>query len=151
MQLQQKPKELPICPELCFLGSPFATLAGPPQHPTRPRTRLTDAYDAAVVCADPSDVGIGSATTRVHDFVNRGPAFDPLYVHPPVMEACELVIKEPFKLSAMAARTFDSLRPGRRLQVRRSRMADARLHIHARRLPTRQRSHTIRTALPPLV
>lgn len=38
--------------------------------------KLAAAYDAGVSGADLPDVSIGSTTTRVHDFVNRGPDFD---------------------------------------------------------------------------
>jgi ectoine hydroxylase-related dioxygenase (phytanoyl-CoA dioxygenase family) len=71
--------------------------------------RLAAAYDRAVASADSADVSVGSSTTRVHDFVNRGPEFDALYVHRPVLEACCSVIGRPFKLSTMLART---VRPG---------------------------------------
>jgi hypothetical protein len=49
--------------------------------------RLADAYDTAVLEADPADVGAAGSTTRVHDFVNRGAAFDDLYLHAPILEA----------------------------------------------------------------
>jgi ectoine hydroxylase-related dioxygenase (phytanoyl-CoA dioxygenase family) len=68
--------------------------------------QLAAAYDAAVSVANPSDVSIGSTTTRVHDFVNRGPEFDELYVYQPVLEACCRIIGQPFKLSTMLARTL---------------------------------------------
>ncbi len=42
--------------------------------------QLSAAYDAAVASASPDDVRVGSTTTRVHDFVNRGSEFDELYV-----------------------------------------------------------------------
>ena len=66
-------------------------------------------YDAAVRNVDPSDVKVGSTTTRVSDFVNRGPEFDELYLYPPLLDAAALVIDGPFKLSTMHART---VRPG---------------------------------------
>src|SRR5882762_7766447 len=47
--------------------------------------QIADAYDAAVLGADLADVGTGRTTTRVHDFVNRGPHFDELYVYEPVL------------------------------------------------------------------
>jgi ectoine hydroxylase-related dioxygenase (phytanoyl-CoA dioxygenase family) len=64
------------------------------------------AYDAAVAAAAEEDVRIGSTTTRVNDFVNRGPAFDALYVFPPLLDACCRVIGRPFKLSTLHARTL---------------------------------------------
>jgi ectoine hydroxylase-related dioxygenase (phytanoyl-CoA dioxygenase family) len=67
--------------------------------------QLAAAYDSAVASACPDDVSIGSSTTRVHDFVNRGPEFDALYVYQPVLEACCRVIGRAFKLSSLLART----------------------------------------------
>jgi hypothetical protein len=49
--------------------------------------RLAEAYDRAVSTADPADVSIRSST-RVHDFVNRGPEFDGLYLYGPLLAAC---------------------------------------------------------------
>ncbi|MFL5537457.1 MAG: phytanoyl-CoA dioxygenase family protein [Longimicrobiaceae bacterium] len=68
--------------------------------------RLQAAYDDAVARADGGDVGVGRTTTRVNDFVNRGPAFDDVYTWPPVLDACRRVIGRPFRLSALHARTL---------------------------------------------
>lgn len=76
--------------------------------------RLAAAYDSAVASASPEDVGVGSTTNRVHDFVNRGAEFDDLYVYQPVLEACCRIIGKPFRLSAMLART---VRPGASAQA----------------------------------
>jgi ectoine hydroxylase-related dioxygenase (phytanoyl-CoA dioxygenase family) len=67
--------------------------------------QLQAAYDAAVLAADPADVRIGSST-RVADFVNRSQEFDGVYIHPPLLEAAQLVIGRPFKLSNTCARTL---------------------------------------------
>jgi ectoine hydroxylase-related dioxygenase (phytanoyl-CoA dioxygenase family) len=67
------------------------------------------AYDASIATAAPDDVKVGSSTTRVRDFVNRGPEFDALYLSPPVLKACCRILNRPFRLSTMHART---LRPG---------------------------------------
>src|SRR5262249_39597144 len=61
--------------------------------------RLTTAYTEAVTSATGHDVRVGSTSTRVSDFVNRGAAFDNLYLFPPLLEACCHVIGGPFKLS----------------------------------------------------
>ena len=74
---------------------------------------LAASYDTAVRNADPDDVSIKSST-RVSDFVNRGPAFDDLYLYGPLLAACCEVIGEPFKLSTMRART---LNPGTSTEV----------------------------------
>ena len=75
--------------------------------------RLGAAYDAAVAGASADDLAIGSSTTRINDFVNRGPEFDWVYVYEPVLEACCRIIGQPFKLSTMHART---VRPCTRAQ-----------------------------------
>jgi ectoine hydroxylase-related dioxygenase (phytanoyl-CoA dioxygenase family) len=79
--------------------------------------RLAAAYDSAVASANSDDLRVGSTTTRVHDFVNRGSEFDELYVHRPVLEACYRVIKQPFKLSTMAARAVRPRSPAQALHV----------------------------------
>jgi len=94
--------------------------------PVRPAGlgQLARAYDSAVVAADSEDVSIGRTTTRVHDFVNRGPEFDELYVHKPALEACCHVLGRPFKLSTMLARTLRPHSPAQDLHVDVKRDAD---------------------------
>src|SRR5262245_50715822 len=83
----------------------FVVIDGPMERGTL--ADLAAAYDAAVEHADPADKNDGrTGTTRVNDFVNRGAAFDSLYVYPPILEACCRVIGRPFKLSAMHSRTL---------------------------------------------
>jgi hypothetical protein len=79
--------------------------------------RLADAYDAAVASATGDDIKIGSTSTRVNDFVNRGAAFDSVYVFPPLLEACGQVIGAPFKLSSFHARTLHPGVPAQDLHV----------------------------------
>ncbi len=67
---------------------------------------LTAAYDAAVSSATDADIKVGSTSTRVNDFVNRGQHFDGLYVLPPLLKACSQVVGRPFKLSSFHARTL---------------------------------------------
>ena len=93
------------CQELDEAG--FTVVPGP--VPIKDHARLAAAYDAVINRAEPGDVKVGSSTTRVRDFVNRGPEFDGLYLHPPVLKACCRIINEPFRLSTIHART---LRPG---------------------------------------
>jgi hypothetical protein len=85
--------------------------------------RLSQAYDCAVLTANPRDVSIRSST-RVHDFVNRGPEFDGLYVYRPVLAACCRIIGRPFKLSTMLARTLEPGAPAQPLHVDVKRGAD---------------------------
>jgi ectoine hydroxylase-related dioxygenase (phytanoyl-CoA dioxygenase family) len=82
------------------LPSPFSTSE---------LARLQTAYDGACAHASPEDVHIGRASTRVNDFVNRGPEFDSIYTWPPVLNAARRVVQGPFRLSALHART---LHPG---------------------------------------
>ena len=93
----------------------FVVLPGP--VPSDRVERLANAYTAAVASATVDDVKIGSTSTRVSDFVNRGPEFDPLYMFPPLLEACCLVIGRPFKLSSLQARTVRPCMPAQDLHV----------------------------------
>jgi hypothetical protein len=95
--------ELPSEAEQELLTCGFVVIPGPVKVPHLKQLSL--AYDAAVAEASPNDVRIGSTTTRVHDFVNRGPQFDELYIYGPVLEACCRVIGRPFKLSSLLGRT----------------------------------------------
>jgi hypothetical protein len=81
--------------------------------------QLPEAYDRAVAAADPADVHTGrtGATTRIDDFVNRGPEFDGIYIYPPLLAACCQIIGGPFKLSGMRARTLNPAAPAERLHV----------------------------------
>src|SRR5262249_3152404 len=74
----------------------FAVVPGPTAG--EDGARLSDAYDRAVATAHPDDVRV-SSSTRVSDFVNRGPAFDAFYVYGPVLAAASAIIGRPFKLS----------------------------------------------------
>ncbi|MEK6288602.1 MAG: phytanoyl-CoA dioxygenase family protein [Acidobacteriota bacterium] len=100
----------------------FVVIPGP-VAPDR-LAQFAKAYDSAVLCAASDDVSIGSSTTRVHDFVNRGPEFDGLYVYEPVLEACCRIIGQPFKLSTMHARTVRPYSQAQNLHVDFSREVD---------------------------
>ena len=100
----------------------FVVIPGPVE-PDR-LAQLAEAYDSAVACASSDEVAIGSSTTRVHDFVNRGSEFDGLYVYEPVLEACCRVIGQPFKLSTMLARTVRPYARAQNLHVDFAREAD---------------------------
>ena len=71
--------------------------------------QLSHAYDHAVATANPADVHIGRSrsSTRIDDFVNRGPEFDGIYTYLPLLAACCQIIGAPFKLSGMRARTLN--------------------------------------------
>lgn len=68
--------------------------------------RLAKSYDDAVSAAAADDVKVGSTSTRVNDFVNRGPDFDRVYVIPQLLDACRHVIGADFRLSSYHARTL---------------------------------------------
>ncbi len=78
---------------------------------------LSEAYTLAMDSATGADIRVGTATTRVTDFVNRGPAFDEVYLFPPLLQACGLVIGGPFKLSSFQARTLRAGSPSQGLHV----------------------------------
>jgi hypothetical protein len=79
--------------------------------------RIQRAYDDAVASAAADDVKVGTTTTRVSDFVNRGAEFDAFYVCPPLLDACVHIIGRPFKLSSFHARTLRSRARGSDLHV----------------------------------
>jgi hypothetical protein len=93
----------------------FIVVPGP--VPTAKLAELAHCYDAAVSGAIPEDIRVGSTTTRVRDFVNRGAEFDELYLYPPILQACCRIIEQPFKLSTMHARTLRPQAPAQRLHV----------------------------------
>jgi ectoine hydroxylase-related dioxygenase (phytanoyl-CoA dioxygenase family) len=78
--------------------------------------QVQGAFDTAVATADRADVRV-SSSTRVTDFVNRSTEFDCLYVYPPLLAACCLIIGRPFKLSNTCARTLESGAPAQELHV----------------------------------
>jgi Phytanoyl-CoA dioxygenase (PhyH) len=95
--------ELPESALQELLDSGFVVIPGPVA--SERLAQFARAYDLAVAGAVPPDLSVGSTTTRVHDFVNRGAEFDELYVYRPILEACCRVIGQPFKLSSLLART----------------------------------------------
>ena len=97
---------------LCDIG--FVVLPGPAIPGGL--ERLSQAYDHAVAAADPPDVRIASST-RVNDLVNRGSAFDGIYIYGPLLAACALIIGGPFKLSGLRARTLEPGAPMEALHV----------------------------------
>jgi Phytanoyl-CoA dioxygenase (PhyH) len=105
--------------QLCDLG--FVVMPGPVVHGGC--ARLSEAYDRAVSTADPADVSI-RFSTRVHDFVNRGPELDGLYIYGPLLAACCRIIGRSFKLSTMHARTLEPGAPAQPLHVDVKREAD---------------------------
>ena len=78
--------------------------------------RLVEAYDWVVATADAPDLRV-SSSTRVTDFVSRGPEFDCIYMFPPLLAACCLMIGQPFKLSGTRTRTLEPGAPVEGLHV----------------------------------
>ena len=95
---------------------------------------FADTYDKAIREADPSDTRHGSTTTRVDDLVNRGPEFDCIYVHPPLLAACWRVFMQPFKVEHDACQNTAAwiavaeTTPG--LSSRRGRVDHGGIHPH---------------------
>ena len=108
-------KNLPPEALLSFQTDGFMVMDGP--IPEQKVTELADIYDRAVAAAAIEDVRVGSTTTRISDFVNRGEDFDELYIFPPLLEAACQVIRQPFKLSTLHARTLRPNVPAQRLHV----------------------------------
>jgi len=93
----------------------FVVLSGP--VPSERMDRLADAYTAVLDSATGADIRIGSTSTRLVDFVNRGSEFDDIYVFPPLLEACCRIIGQPFKLSSLGGRTLRPHTPAQELHV----------------------------------
>ena len=107
--------QLPASARGELLERGFVVLPGP--VPSARAARLVGAFAAAVAAAAADDIRVGSTSTRVADFVNRGSEFDCLYVFPPLLEACCHVIGTPFKLSSFHARTVHAHAPAQELHV----------------------------------
>jgi hypothetical protein len=90
-----------------LMESGFVVIPGPVS--SRQFPELSASYDDVMNSGAGPDFRVASTTTRMYDLVNRGPAFDDVYTHPPLLEACRRLIGEPFKLSSLLGRT---LRPG---------------------------------------
>lgn len=96
-------RELPAGVVQDLLDVGFVVIPGPVAPDRMPQ--FAEAHDSAVARAAAEDISIGRLTTRINDFVNRGPEFDGLYVYGPILEACCRILAQPFKLSTMHART----------------------------------------------
>src|SRR5882724_8175478 len=105
---------LPEEPARQLRDNGYVIIKGPVNHDRL--SHLAEAYDAAVLEADPEDVSV-STSTRVQDFVNRGPDFDELYIYGPLLAACCDTIGRPFKLSTMRSRTLEPGAPAQELHV----------------------------------
>jgi hypothetical protein len=79
-------------------------------------SRVRSAFDSDVASAEPADVRV-SSSTRVTDFVNRSTEFDALYLYPPLLAACCLVVGRPFKLSNTCARILNPGAPAQELHA----------------------------------
>jgi hypothetical protein len=105
--MQRLSDVLPLAAVAALEESGFVVLPGP--FAVDQLGDVVNAYDAEVGAAVGDDIRVGSTSTRVVDFVNRGPIFDPLYVYPPLLAAAARTVGVTFKLSSLNAR---SLRPG---------------------------------------
>jgi hypothetical protein len=82
----------------------FAIIDGP--YSPLELDHLSKAFDEALATADPSDVRV-SSSTRAWDIVSRTAEFQRVYTHPPLLQACRIVIGDAFKLSATCFRTLN--------------------------------------------
>jgi hypothetical protein len=93
----------------------FAIIPGPTSG--GPFNELTTAYDEAMAIASGPDFKIASTTTRVSDLLSYGSVFDDIYLYPPLLEACNHIIGQPFKLSSLLARTLRAGTPQQELHA----------------------------------
>lgn len=97
-------KELPAEFVRQLLDSGFGIIRAP--HSRERLAELAADYDQMMAPASGPDFKIASTTTRLSDVLNYGPAFDDIFLHPSLHEACAHVIAKPFKLSSLLARTL---------------------------------------------
>jgi hypothetical protein len=96
-----------------LLEEGFVVIPGP--FLAKQMHNLAAAYDTIMQSDTGPDFKITSTTTRLNEVVNRGPAFDEVYLHFPVLVACRCVIGAPFKLSSLLGRTLRAGSPGQQL------------------------------------
>jgi hypothetical protein len=115
--------------------------------------RVWAEYDRGFATATAPDLKTSSSggDTRLSDLVNRGPAFDDLYVLEPVLAACLAIIGPRFKLSSFHGRTVLAGAAAQRLHVDVRPDQDAWPLLgfigHAGRVSCRQRRHAFRPGL----
>ncbi len=87
---------------------------------------LQRVYDREFASADPTDARTSRSggDTRVHDFVNRGPTFDRLWLDPLLVGLCARALPVPFKLSSLLARTVHPGAEAQPLHVDLARTSD---------------------------
>ncbi len=85
--------------------------------PPKGLAEVATAYDRAMACGREPDLRAGSTTIRLNDFVNRGPEFDGIYLHPPLLAASRHIVGGPIKLSSFLGRTLRQLSGPQELHV----------------------------------
>ena len=95
---------LPLIAKAALKEAGFVVLPGP--FSIEQLEVVADVYDTEVHAAVGDDIRVGSTSTRVVDFVNRGPLFDPLYIYPTLLDAAAQIVGPAFKLSTLNARTL---------------------------------------------
>ena len=106
-----------LSPEAALALDEHGFVVLPGAVPAEQLERLVYAFDESIATAAEDDKRVGSTSTRVNDFVNRGPEFDSIYVFPPLLSACCRIIDRPFKLSSLLARTLRPHAPAQGLHV----------------------------------
>jgi hypothetical protein len=96
--------ELPAESVRQLTDSGFVVIRGP--HSSERHAELAAAYDQMMTLAAGPNYKVANTTTRQSDVLNYGPAFDDIFLYPPLHEACAHIIDEPFKLSSFLARTL---------------------------------------------
>jgi hypothetical protein len=87
-----------------FVAAGFVTIPKP--FPAATMSGMSAAYDRLMASAGGPDFKVASTTTRMSDLLSCSPAFDEVFLYPPLLELCGRFINEPFKLSSLLARTL---------------------------------------------
>jgi hypothetical protein len=104
----------------------------PDMIPNAAIAELQEAYDTAMASGGGDDYKAASSTTRLNDLVNRGAAFDALYLYAPLLAASSLVIGGSLQAQQYARSYFKtthrSTRPSCGPTKRFGRVPDGRIH-----------------------
>lgn len=93
----------------------FVIIPGP--HSGDRIVELAAAYDEMMAQASGPEFKCGRSTDRLSDVLNRKASFDDIFLYPPLHEACQSVIGEPFTLSSFLGRTLRPNSPAQELHA----------------------------------
>lgn len=79
--------------------------------------QLAVAYDEVMASASGPDFKVAGTTSRMSDLLSHNSVFDDVFLYPPLLEASNHLIGEPYKLSSFLARTLRAESPAQELHA----------------------------------